>query len=98
MVLCSSSPYWIVGVQPMDKQEAMQTHRLLMTVAQEAANRFDTGLSMSDLDQYQEVGVKPTDLHKKRADHEDAILALSGDLASTLSDTSEAEEKEPVEV
>lgn len=83
----------------MDKQEAMQTHRTLMAVAQNVANEFDADLGMSDLEQYQDVGVKPTDLHKKRADHEEAILALSGDLATSLGDgeTSEVEEKSPLE-
>lgn len=82
----------------MDKQEAMQTHRTLMTIAQSAANEFETEISTSDLERYKGIGVKPTDLHKKRADHEEAILALSGDLATALGGDSDTEaEKNPVE-
>lgn len=82
----------------MNKQEAMQVHRTLMATVQEIANTFDTNLGTSDLEQYQELGVRPTDLNKKRADHEEAILKLSDDLANSLEggDSSEAEEENPI--
>lgn len=80
----------------MDKQEAMQAHRTLMVAVQEIANDDEFDFSSGDLEEYKELGVNPTALHKKRADHEEAILTLTEEFAKGLSDEEGDAEKEPV--
>lgn len=76
----------------MDKQEALQVHALLFEVATHFANKVDdVNLGQSDLERYNELNIKPTDIHRKRKEHEDAVAGLSKDITDVIGDTQEGE-------
>jgi len=73
----------------MKKQELIHLHGLLAQVQNNYEER--TGETV-DLDQYTDLGVQPTSIHKSKTDHKDAVFALSKCITSELA----AEETERV--
>jgi hypothetical protein len=64
------------------KNELIQLHTLLAQIkhhmeGEEQAPAFD---------EYEDVGVEPTPVHRSKSDHKKAIFTLGKELASSLSD------------
>lgn len=57
----------------MKKQELLHMHALLVEVADHVT---PTG-SATDIAAYQAAPVRPTSLHRPKADHEDAVMTLA---------------------
>ncbi|MFB6137638.1 MAG: UPF0058 family protein [Halobacteriaceae archaeon] len=73
----------------MKKQELIHLHGLLA----EAGTHFEENHDMKiDLTDYEEMGVRPTSIHKSKTDHKAAVFAL----VECLTDEFEAEAREPV--
>lgn len=66
----------------MKKQELCHVHGLLDWVL----DRFEEAGLDVDTEEYQELGVKPTSIHKSKVDQKEAVLAL----AASLADAAEA--------
>ncbi|WP_262180983.1 MULTISPECIES: UPF0058 family protein [Haloarcula] len=73
----------------MKKQELIHLHSLLAQVQHHY--EADTGTEV-DHDEYAELGVKPTSIHKSKTDHKAAVFAL----ADGLTDDMVAESEEPL--
>ncbi len=73
----------------MKKQELIHLHGLLAQVQNHYEE--DTGTTV-DHDEYEELGVKPTSIHKSKTDHKSAVFALARGITREMGD----EEKEPV--
>ncbi|MFB6309050.1 MAG: UPF0058 family protein [Haloarculaceae archaeon] len=73
----------------MKKQELIHLHGLLAQVQ----NHYEkeTGNTVSH-DEYTDLGVKPTSIHKSKTDHKAAVFALAKGITSEMTD----EAKEPV--
>jgi len=73
----------------MKKQELIHLHGLLAQVQ----NHYEAE-SGSDVehDEYAELGVKPTSIHKSKTDHKAAVFAIANGITSAMADG----EKEPV--
>ena len=73
----------------MKKQELIHLHGLLAQVQ----NHYEkeTGDDVQH-DEYTELGVKPTSIHKSKTDHKAAVFALAQGITSEM----HTEEKEPV--
>ncbi|MBV0903414.1 UPF0058 family protein [Haloarcula salina] len=73
----------------MKKQELIHLHGLLAQVQNHYEAEAGTEV---DHDEYEELGVKPTSIHKSKTDHKAAVFAIADGIASEMSD----EAKEPV--
>ncbi|MBX0294554.1 UPF0058 family protein [Haloarcula nitratireducens] len=73
----------------MKKQELIHLHSLLAQV--QHSYEADTGSEVKH-DEYAELGVKPTSIHKSKTDHKDAVFALADGLTSDMA----AESDEPL--
>jgi len=73
----------------MKKQELIHLHSLLAQVQHHYES--DTG-STVEHDEYADLGVKPTSIHKSKTDHKAAVFAL----ADGLTDDMVAESDEPL--
>lgn len=73
----------------MKKQELIHLHGLLAQVQ----NHYEAE-SGSDVehDEYAELGVKPTSIHRSKTDHKAAVFAIADGITSAMTD----EKKEPV--
>ncbi len=73
----------------MKKQELIHLHGLLAQVQ----NHYEAESgSEVDHDEYAELGVKPTSIHKSKTDHKAAVFAIAKGITSEMT----SEEKEPV--
>jgi len=73
----------------MKKQELIHLHGLLAQVQ----NHYEAESgSTVEHDEYAELGVKPTSIHKSKTDHKAAVFAIANGITSEMT----AEEKEPV--
>ena len=57
----------------MKKQELIHLHGLLS----EVRGQYEHWGMTLDLDEYEELGVKPTSIHKSKTDHKAAVFALA---------------------
>ena len=73
----------------MKKQELIHLHGLLAEVSNHCEMADDVTI---DLEEYHDLGVKPTSIHKSKTDHKDAVFAIATGITSRL----DAEEREPV--
>ena len=73
----------------MKKQELIHLHSLLAQVQHHYEAEADTTV---DHDDYAELGVKPTSIHKSKTDHKAAVFAL----ANGLTDDMVAESDDPL--
>ncbi len=73
----------------MKKQELIHLHGLLAQVQDHY--EADTGSDVEH-DEYAELGVKPTSIHKSKTDHKAAVFAIVDGITSEMT----TEEKEPV--
>ena len=73
----------------MKKQELIHLHSLLAQVQHHYEG--DTGTEVEH-DEYADLGVKPTSIHKSKTDHKAAVFAL----ADGLTDEMVAESEEPL--
>ncbi|MFB6111460.1 MAG: UPF0058 family protein [Halobacteriaceae archaeon] len=63
----------------MKKQELIHLHGLLAEVGEYCdAPRGDS------FDRYEEMGVRPTSIHKSKTDHKDAVFALAESITDGL--------------
>jgi hypothetical protein len=73
----------------MKKQELIHLHGLLAQVQ----NHYEAESgSEVEHDEYAELGVKPTSIHKSKTDHKAAVFAIVNGITSEMT----TEEKEPV--
>lgn len=72
----------------MKKQELIHLHGLLAEVRKQCEFWDDD----VDLNAYEELGVKPTSIHKSKTDHKAAVFAIADGITSEMT----SEEKEPV--
>ena len=72
----------------MKKQELIHLHGLLAEVSNNYEEFHDTSLDFED---YDELGVRPTSIHKSKTDHKAAVFALAKCITSDMEDE-EAEE------
>ena len=73
----------------MKKQELIHLHGLLAQVQ----NHYEAESgSEVEHDEYAELGVKPTSIHKSKTDHKAAVFAIANGITSAMA----PEEKEPV--
>ena len=73
----------------MKKQELIHLHGLLAQVQ----NHYEAESgSEVEHDEYAELGVKPTSIHKSKTDHKAAVFAIANGITSEMT----TEEKEPV--
>lgn len=57
----------------MKKQELIHLHGLLS----EVRSQYDRWEMDLDLEEYEDLGVKPTSIHKSKTDHKAAVFALA---------------------
>ncbi len=76
----------------MKKQELIHLHGLLA----EVGNFYEECESDTiPLTQYEDLGVRPTSIHKSKTDHKAAVFALAGGITSALSEQEETETVAP---
>lgn len=63
----------------MRKQELIHLHGLLTEVAKHIEE--EKGIDVAS-DEYRELGVRPTSIHKSKTDHKEAVFALSSSVTS----------------
>jgi hypothetical protein len=73
----------------MKKQELIHLHGLLAQVQNHYEAESD---STVEHDEYAELGVKPTSIHKSKTDHKAAVFAIADGITSAMT----ADEKEPI--
>ena len=73
----------------MKKQELIHLHGLLAQV--QNYYEAESGATVEH-DEYAELGVKPTSIHKSKTDHKEAVFAIVDGITSAMAD----DEKEPV--
>jgi len=72
----------------MKKQELIHLHGLLA----EVGNYYEEcEADEISLDDYEDLGVRPTSIHKSKTDHKAAVFALAGGITSAMEDTEEQE-------
>jgi hypothetical protein len=76
----------------MKKQELIHLHGLLAEVSNYYEENADEDVS---LDEYEDLGVRPTSIHKSKTDHKAAVFALAGGITSTIVDEEEETEAVP---
>lgn len=68
----------------MKKQELIHLHGLLA----EVGNFYEECESDTiPLSEYENLGVRPTSIHKSKTDHKAAVFALAGGITSAMSET-----------
>ena len=73
----------------MKKQELIHLHGLLAQVQ----NHYEAESGCEvEHDEYAELGVKPTSIHKSKTDHKAAVFAIAKGITGEMT----TEEKEPV--
>jgi hypothetical protein len=65
----------------MKKQELIHLHSLLAQVQHHY--EADTGTTVEH-NEYAELGVKPTSIHKSKTDHKSAVFALADELTDDM--------------
>jgi hypothetical protein len=72
----------------MKKQELIHLHGLLA----EAGNYYEQRENDDiPLDEYEDLGVRPTSIHKSKTDHKAAVFALAGGITSAMNESEETE-------
>ncbi|MFC7071366.1 UPF0058 family protein [Halobaculum lipolyticum] len=74
----------------MKKQELIHLHGLLSEVRSE----YEEWGTDIDLTEYQELGVKPTSIHRSKTDHKAAVFKLASGITSSA-DTGSTETVAP---
>jgi len=72
----------------MKKQELIHLHGLLAEVSNFYESIEDDDVS---LDEYADLGVRPTSIHKSKTDHKAAVFALATGITSSMNGESETE-------
>jgi hypothetical protein len=73
----------------MKKQELIHLHGLLAEVRDQCETWEDDSL---DLEDYNDMGVRPTSIHKSKTDHKAAVFELAKGITGSMNDA----EQEPV--
>jgi hypothetical protein len=73
----------------MKKQELIHLHGLLAEVREQCEAWENEEF---DLDEYAELGVRPTSIHKSKTDHKAAVFKLAKGITSSMDEA----EQEPV--
>jgi len=72
----------------MKKQELIHLHGLLAEVSNFYESIEDDDVS---LDEYADLGVRPTSIHKSKTDHKAAVFALATGITRSMNGESETE-------
>ena len=73
----------------MKKQELIHLHGLLAEVHQQCEAWKGEPI---ELEEYRELGVRPTSIHRSKTDHKTAVFKLAGGITGGMEET----EQEPV--
>lgn len=76
----------------MKKQELIHLHGLLAEVSNDFEAYDESELA---LEEYEELGVRPTSIHKSKTDHKAAVFALARGITTGMHDTDTEEEPVP---
>jgi hypothetical protein len=68
----------------MKKQELIHLHGLLAQVRDHYEETRDAAV---DHETYDELGVRPTSIHKSKTDHKEAVFALADGITGELTET-----------
>lgn len=68
----------------MKKQELLHLHGLLAEISNYYEEHTDTAITY---DVYDDLGVRPTAIHKSKTDHKAAVFALADELTSAMEST-----------
>ncbi|MFB6109080.1 MAG: UPF0058 family protein [Haloplanus sp.] len=68
----------------MKKQELIHLHGLLAEVEKQCAAWHDDEI---DLTAYEDMGVRPTSIHKSKTDHKAAVFKLAKGITSSMEST-----------
>lgn len=74
----------------MKKQELIHLHGLLAEVSTDVEEYHGTPL---DLSEYEDLGVRPTSIHKSKTDHKTAVFALARGITEDMGE--DVEERVP---
>ena len=67
----------------MKKQELIHLHGLLAEVRDQCETWEDDSL---DLEDYNDMGVRPTSIHKSKTDHKAAVFELAKGITGSMND------------
>jgi hypothetical protein len=81
----------------MRKKELIQIHKTLSLALKEIEEDGESSPDIN-LDQYKELGVNPTDIHKKKSSQEDAILELAKSIGEGIEDFREELDEDEKEI
>lgn len=70
----------------MKKQELIHLHGLLAEVRNACEEWDDTTIAAEE---YRELGVQPTSIHRSKTDHKSAVFALVDGITGGLTETAE---------
>ncbi len=68
----------------MHKDELLELHEMMVTIMEHFRDRPDIDPTL--FDQYDELDVKPSDVHKSKSEHKHAVFVLGNSLANAMSD------------
>lgn len=66
----------------MKKQELIHLHGLLAEVRKQC----EAWEGEFDLDEYENLGVKPTSIHRSKTDHKDAVFKLAEGITGSMAE------------
>ncbi|MFC7077559.1 MULTISPECIES: UPF0058 family protein [Haloarcula] len=69
----------------MHKDELLELHEQMVTIMQYFRDEMDS-VDPSLFDQYDELDVSPSDVHKSKSEHKHAVFVLGNGLATAMSE------------
>lgn len=72
----------------MKKQELIHTHGLIAQIQTHCEDENELNIQTPE---YEELGVKPTSIHKSKTDHKEAVLTLVTEVADEVEELIESE-------
>lgn len=68
----------------MHKDELLELHEQMVTIMEHFRDRPDVDATL--FDQYAELDVGPSDIHKSKSEHKHAVFVLGNSLANAMSE------------
>lgn len=68
----------------MHKDELLELHEMMVAIMEHFRDRPDIDPNL--FDQYEELDVTPSDVHKSKSEHKHAVFVLGNSLAHAMSD------------
>jgi hypothetical protein len=69
----------------MHKDELLELHEQMVTIMEFFRDEMDS-VDPDLFDQYQELDVRPSDVHKSKSEHKHAVFVLGNALATAMSE------------